>query len=46
MLLTVMIVCAVGAIVLFASDAVDDLLDAWTHPQHRPIDEDLRHRQK
>jgi hypothetical protein len=46
MLLTVMIVCAVGAIVLFASNAVDDLLDGWTRPRHHPIDKDLRHRQK
>jgi len=45
-MLAVMIVCAVGAIVLFASEVVDDLLDAWTHPQHHPIDDDLRHRQK
>ena len=45
-MLAVMIVCAVGAIVLFASEAVDDLLDAWTHPQHHNVDDELRHRGK
>jgi hypothetical protein len=38
-----MIVCAVGAIVFFAAGAVDDVLDAWTHPGHHSVDDDSRH---
>lgn len=35
MLLSLMIVCAVGAVLLFALEAFGDLRDVWTHPEHR-----------
>jgi len=35
MLLTIMIVCAVGAILLFSHEAFEDLYDAWSHPDDR-----------
>jgi len=41
MLLSLMIVCAVGAVLLFAMGAFSDLRDVWTHPEHR--EEDDRH---
>ena len=39
MLLTLMIVCAVGAVLLFGLGAFDELRDLWTHPDHRPAEE-------
>jgi len=42
MLLSVMIVCAVAAVLLFAMGAFDDLRDVWVHPEHIR-DEDDRH---
>lgn len=40
MLLSLMIVCAVGAILLFALGAFDELRDLWTHPDQRPAEDD------
>jgi hypothetical protein len=40
MLLSVMVVCAVAAILLFAIGAFDDLRDAWTHSEHRDSDDE------
>jgi hypothetical protein len=40
MLLSVMILCAVGAILLFALDALAELRDIWKHPDHRPSEDD------
>ena len=40
MLLSLMIVCAVGAVLLFAMGAFSDLRDVWTHPDHRPAEDD------
>lgn len=38
-MLLVMIVCAVGAILLFTSGAFDDLRDVWAHPEHKSADD-------
>lgn len=38
-MLLVMIVCAVGAILLFTSGALDDLRDVWAHPEHKSADD-------
>ncbi len=44
MLLSLMIVCAVGAVLLFAMGAFDELRDAWKNPEHRDdVKDDLRH---
>jgi len=43
MLLSLMIVCAVGAILLFASGAFDELRDVWRHPEHRDAEDDPHH---
>jgi len=42
MLLWLMIVCAVGAVLLFAMGALSDLADVWKHPEHR-VDEEFPH---
>jgi hypothetical protein len=39
MLLSVMIVCAVGAALLFFLGAFDELREIWTHPGHKDVDE-------
>jgi len=39
MLLSLMIVCALAAILLFALGAFEELRDLWMHPDHRPSDE-------
>ena len=36
MLLWLMIICAAGAVLLFAMAAFSDLQDVWKHPDHRP----------
>ncbi len=41
MLLTLMVLCAVGAILIFGFEAFSDLWDAWSHPEHKG-DEDHR----
>lgn len=47
MLLSLMIVCAVGAVLLFAFGALSDLHDVWDHPDHRPDEDTPRfHRPK
>jgi hypothetical protein len=38
MLLSLMIVCAVGAVLLFALGAFDELRDVCKHPEHRAAD--------
>jgi hypothetical protein len=43
MLLWVMVVCAVGAVLLFAMGALDELRDAWKSPEHRDEEDDLHH---
>ncbi len=43
MLLSVMIVCAVGAVILFAMGAFDELRDLWKNPEHRDPEDDLHH---
>ena len=40
MLLWLMIAFAVGAVLLFSMGALDDLHDLWTHPDHRPAEDD------
>jgi hypothetical protein len=42
MLLEVLVVCAVGAIVLFGLEAFGDLSEVWSHPEHR-ADQDSFH---
>jgi hypothetical protein len=42
MLLTVMVFCAVGVVVLLCREVFSDLLDAWSHPEHKSTDEDSR----
>jgi hypothetical protein len=39
MLLSLMIVCAVGAGLLFFLGAFDELRDIWTHPDHKDVDD-------
>jgi len=39
MLLSLMIVCAIGAVLLFALGAFDDLRDVWKHPDHRAAED-------
>jgi hypothetical protein len=41
-MLLFMIVCAAGAVLLFALGGFDDLRDAWSHPEQKDI-EDLPH---
>lgn len=43
MLLIVMVLCAVGAILLFSAGAFDDLWDVWSHPEHKDIENDSHH---
>jgi hypothetical protein len=43
--MSLMIVCAVGAVLLFALGAFEDLRDAWKHPAHRDL-EDVSHHPK
>lgn len=38
MLLSFMIVCAVGAVLLLALGAFEDLRDAWKHPVHQDLE--------
>jgi len=38
-----MLICAVGAILLFAHEALADLFDAWKHPEHLHFEKDSRH---
>lgn len=40
MLLSLMVVCAVGAVLLFGLEALGDLRDVWKHPDHRPDEDD------
>jgi len=40
MLLSLMIACAVGAVLLFSMEALDELRDVWIHPDHRPAGND------
>jgi len=42
-MLSLMIVCAVVAVLLFAMGAFDDLRDVWTHPDHKGDDDDPHH---
>jgi len=42
MLLAVMILCAIGAVVLFGLGVFHDLWDAWSHPDHGEVEDDLR----
>lgn len=39
-MLTVMVLCAVGVLVLFCREAFSDLRDAWSHPDHRMTEND------
>jgi len=39
MFLSLMIVCAVGAGLLFFSRAFDALREIWTHPDHKDVDD-------
>ena len=43
MLLSLMIFFAVGAILLFGLEALDDLWNLWTHPDHRSDKDDVDH---
>ena len=43
MLLSLMIVCAVAAVFLFAMGAFDDLRDLWKHPEHIREEDDRHH---
>jgi hypothetical protein len=43
MLLSLMIVCAVGAALLFFLGAFDELRDIWTHPDHKDVDDQWHH---
>jgi len=40
MLLSLMVICAVAAILLFALGAFDDLRDVWKNPEHRDFHDD------
>jgi hypothetical protein len=42
MLLLFTIIC-VAAILLFAHEALSDLYDVWTHPEHRDVGDRPRH---
>jgi hypothetical protein len=42
MLLSLMIACAVVAVLLLAMGAFSDLHDLWAHPDHRPAEDDPR----
>jgi hypothetical protein len=39
-LLSVMIVVAGAAVLLFALGAFDELRDLWSHPDHRPVEDE------
>lgn len=39
MLLTVMVLCAVGVVLLVFREAFSDLWDAWSHPEHKLTDD-------
>ncbi len=43
MLLWLMIICAVGAVLLFTMGALDELRDAWKNPERRDTTEDDLH---
>jgi hypothetical protein len=43
MLLSLMIVCAVGAVLLFLLGMLEDLRDIWTHPDHKDVDDRWHH---
>jgi hypothetical protein len=43
MLLSLMIVCAVVAILMFFLSAFDELRDIWTHPDHKDADDEWLH---
>ncbi len=43
MLLWLMIAFAVGAVLLFAMGAFDELRDAWKNPERRDPEDDLHH---
>lgn len=40
MLLSLMIACAVVAVLLFALGAFDDLREVWAHPEHKDVEDD------
>jgi hypothetical protein len=42
MLLSLMIVCAVGAVLLFLG-VFDELREIWTHPDHKDVDDWWHH---
>ena len=43
MLLSLMIICAVGAGLLFFLGAFDELREIWTHPDHKDVDDHWHH---
>ena len=43
MLLWLMIACALGAVLLFALGAFDELRDIWTHPDHKDVENEWHH---